>query len=66
MNLFSYISLRFALCWEEKIKTGVPLLPMLIGGQEYIDAQDELSVEQWMKKNFMPEVGLYEWNAVDP
>ena len=43
------------LSWEEKIKTGVPLLPMLIGGQEYIDAQDELSVSEWMKKNGMPE-----------
>ena len=28
---------------------------MLIGGQEYIDAQDELSVSEWMKKNGMPE-----------
>ena len=39
----------------EKVRTGIPLLPMLVGGQEYIDAQDELSVEQWMKKNFMPK-----------
>jgi len=43
------------LSWEEKIKTGVPLLPMLLGGQDYIDAQDELSVSEWMKKNGMPE-----------
>ena len=28
---------------------------MLIGGQKYIDAQDELSVEAWMKKNKMPQ-----------
>ena len=39
----------------EKIQTGVPLVPMLLGGQEYIDAQDELSVQQWMKKNGMPD-----------
>ena len=31
------------LSWTEKIRTGIPLLPMLLGGQEYIDAQDELS-----------------------
>lgn len=43
------------LSWTDKIRTGVPLLPMLLGGQEYIDAQDELSVEEWMKKNFMPK-----------
>ena len=43
------------LTWTEKLRTGIPLVPMLLGGQEYINAQDELSVQQWMKKNFMPE-----------
>ena len=43
------------LTWVEKLRTGAPLVPMLIGGQDYIDAQDELSVEEWMKKNFMPK-----------
>ena len=42
------------LTWVEKLRTGLPLLPMLVSGQKYIDEQDELSVEQWMKKNFMP------------
>jgi 15-cis-phytoene desaturase len=27
------------LTWPEKIQTGVPLLPMLINGQDYVDAQ---------------------------
>ena len=43
------------LTWSEKLRTGAPLVPMLLGGQEYIDAQDELSVQEWMRKNFMPE-----------
>jgi len=43
------------LTWLEKLQTGAPLLPMMINGQEYIDAQDELSVEQWMTKNLMPK-----------
>ncbi|ACO70161.1 phytoene desaturase [Micromonas commoda] len=43
------------LTWTEKLRTGIPLVPMLLGGQEYINAQDELSVQQWMRKNFMPE-----------
>jgi len=43
------------LTWVEKLRTGAPLVPMLVGGQDYIDAQDELSVEEWMKKNFMPK-----------
>ena len=43
------------LTWSEKLRTGAPLVPMLVGGQDYIDAQDELSCEEWMKKNFMPK-----------
>ena len=39
----------------EKLRTGAPLVPMLLGGQDYIDAQDELSVQEWMRRNFMPE-----------
>ena len=43
------------LTWVEKLRTGAPLVPMLVGGQDYINAQDELDVQTWMKKNFMPE-----------
>mmetsp|Transcript_38088 Transcript_38088/g.91129 ORF Transcript_38088/g.91129 Transcript_38088/m.91129 type:complete len:428 (+) Transcript_38088:3-1286(+) len=39
----------------EKIQTAPPLLPMLIEGQSFIDAQDELSVTQFMRKYGMPE-----------
>lgn len=39
----------------EKIQTAPPLLPMLIQGQDFIDAQDELSVTQFMRKYGMPE-----------
>jgi 15-cis-phytoene desaturase len=39
----------------EKIQTAPPLLPMLIQGQPFIDAQDELSVTQFMRKYGMPE-----------
>ncbi len=40
--------------WE-KIQTAPPLLPMLIEGQPFIDAQDELSVTEFMRKYGMPE-----------
>jgi 15-cis-phytoene desaturase len=43
------------LSWTDKLRTGAPLVPMLISGQEYIDAQDEKSVEQWMRENWMPK-----------
>ena len=39
----------------EKIQTAPPLLPMLIEGQAFIDAQDELSVLEFMRKYGMPE-----------
>ena len=39
----------------EKIQTAPPLLPMLIEGQPFIDAQDELSVLEFMRKYGMPE-----------
>merc|ERR1719253_264838 len=39
----------------EKLQTAPPLLPMLIEGQAFIDAQDELSVTQFMRKFGMPE-----------
>jgi len=43
------------LTFEEKIKMVPGLLPMLIEGQSFIDAQDELSVSEFMKKYGMPE-----------
>jgi len=39
----------------EKLQTAPPLLPMLIEGQDFIDAQDELSVLDFMRKYGMPE-----------
>jgi len=39
----------------EKLQTAPPLLPMLVQGQDFIDAQDELSVLDFMRKYGMPE-----------
>merc|ERR1719253_365318 len=39
----------------EKIQTAPPLIPMLIEGQDFIDEQDELSVQDFMRKYGMPE-----------
>mmetsp|Transcript_1730 Transcript_1730/g.2567 ORF Transcript_1730/g.2567 Transcript_1730/m.2567 type:complete len:623 (+) Transcript_1730:120-1988(+) len=43
------------LTFPEKIQTAPPLIPMLIEGQSFIDAQDELSVTEFMRKYGMPE-----------
>ena len=40
---------------QEKLQTAPPLLPMLVQGQDFIDAQDELSVTDFMRKYGMPE-----------
>ena len=39
----------------EKLQTAPPLLPMLLEGQPFIEAQDELSVTDFMRKYGMPE-----------
>jgi 15-cis-phytoene desaturase len=43
------------LTFAEKLQTAPPLIPMLVEGQPFIDAQDELSVTQFMRKYGMPE-----------
>ncbi|KAJ1635523.1 hypothetical protein T492DRAFT_966001 [Pavlovales sp. CCMP2436] len=43
------------LSWYEKIAMLPALLPMLLEGQPFIDAQDELSVTEFMRKYGMPE-----------
>ena len=39
----------------EKIQSAPALIPMLIEGQPFIEAQDELSCTQFMRKYGMPE-----------
>ncbi|KAH9626722.1 hypothetical protein KSS87_010661 [Heliosperma pusillum] len=43
------------LTWPEKVKFAIGLLPAMLGGQPYVEAQDGLSVEEWMKKQGIPE-----------
>lgn len=49
---------------EEKLKMVPGLLPMLIEGQDFIDAQDELSVLQFMEKYGMPKRINEAWCAL--
>ncbi|XP_074303592.1 15-cis-phytoene desaturase, chloroplastic/chromoplastic [Silene latifolia] len=43
------------LTWPEKVKFAIGLLPAMLGGQPYVEAQDGLSVEEWMKQQGIPE-----------
>ncbi|KAJ3673681.1 hypothetical protein LUZ60_005673 [Juncus effusus] len=43
------------LSWPEKVKFAIGLLPAMLGGQPYVEAQDGLSVSEWMKKQGVPD-----------
>nr|AEQ29518.1 phytoene desaturase [Citrus sinensis] len=43
------------LTWPEKVKFAVGLLPAIIGGQAYVEAQDGLTVQEWMRKQGVPD-----------
>ncbi|KAL9408860.1 hypothetical protein AB3S75_047278 [Citrus x aurantiifolia] len=42
------------LTWPEKVKFAIGLLPAIIGGQAYVEAQDGLTVQEWMRKQVKP------------
>lgn len=43
------------LTWPEKVKFAIGLLPAMLGGQPYVEAQDGLSVKEWMEKQVRDE-----------
>nr|AAK51545.1 phytoene desaturase [Citrus x paradisi] len=43
------------LTWPEKVKFAIGLLPAIIGGQAYVEAQDGLTVQEWMRKQGVPD-----------
>jgi 15-cis-phytoene desaturase len=43
------------LSFEEKIKFGLGLAPAILFGQKYVDAQDDVTVSEWMEKQGVPK-----------
>ncbi|KAL5995050.1 securin [Asimina triloba] len=43
------------LTWPEKVQFAIGLLPAMTGGQAYVEAQDGLTVKEWMKKQGVPD-----------
>ncbi|XP_058191973.1 15-cis-phytoene desaturase, chloroplastic/chromoplastic isoform X2 [Rhododendron vialii] len=43
------------LTWPEKVKFAIGLLPAMVGGQAYVEAQDGLTVKDWMRKQGVPD-----------
>ncbi|XP_010937221.1 15-cis-phytoene desaturase, chloroplastic/chromoplastic isoform X1 [Elaeis guineensis] len=43
------------LTWPEKVRFAIGLLPAMVGGQAYVEAQDGLTVAEWMKRQGVPD-----------
>ena len=43
------------LSWPEKIALGIGLVPAYLFGQDYVDAQEGLTVEEWMRERGVPD-----------
>ncbi|KAF8412045.1 hypothetical protein HHK36_004605 [Tetracentron sinense] len=43
------------LTWPEKVQFAIGLLPAMVGGQAYVEAQDGLTVKDWMRKQGVPD-----------
>eukprot|EP01035_Chromulina_nebulosa_P019648 gene19648-25562_t len=54
-GLYAILSNNDMLTFEEKIKFGLGLLPAILFGQKYVDAQDNVTVSQWMKTQGVPD-----------
>lgn len=42
------------LTWEEKIKFGLGLIPAMLQGQNYVEAMDQYSFSEWLKRQNVP------------
>jgi 15-cis-phytoene desaturase len=42
------------LTWPEKIRFGIGLIPAMIKGQKYVEAMDQYTWSEWMKKQNIP------------
>ncbi|MBF2079814.1 MAG: 15-cis-phytoene desaturase [Synechococcales cyanobacterium T60_A2020_003] len=43
------------LTWEEKIKFGLGLIPVMLRGQAYVEEMDQYSWTEWLQKHGIPE-----------
>ncbi|MGJ3246824.1 MAG: 15-cis-phytoene desaturase [Elainellaceae cyanobacterium] len=43
------------LTWEEKIRFGVGLIPVILRGQKYVEEMDRYSWTEWLQKHRIPE-----------
>ncbi|KAL0443496.1 UNVERIFIED_CONTAM: 15-cis-phytoene desaturase, chloroplastic/chromoplastic [Sesamum latifolium] len=54
-GLWAILKNNEMLTWPEKVKFAIGLLPAIIGGQSYVEAQDGITVKDWMRKQGIPD-----------
>lgn len=54
-GIFAILRNNEMLTWPEKVRFALGLLPAIVGGQAYVEAQDGLTVKEWMKRQGVPD-----------
>lgn len=54
-GLWAILKNNEMLTWPEKVKFAIGLLPAIVGGQAYVEAQDGFTVKDWMRKQGIPD-----------
>ncbi|KAL3825045.1 hypothetical protein ACJIZ3_021074 [Penstemon smallii] len=54
-GIFAILRNNEMLTWPEKVKFAIGLLPAILGGQSYVEAQDGITVQDWMRKQGVPD-----------
>ncbi|WOL11561.1 phytoene desaturase [Canna indica] len=54
-GIFAILRNNEMLTWPEKVRFAIGLLPAMLGGQAYVEAQDGLTVKEWMRRQGVPD-----------
>ncbi len=54
-GVFAILKNNDMLTWEEKIRFGLGLLPVMVRGQQYVEEMDKYSWTEWLRKHNIPE-----------
>nr|AGC74040.1 phytoene desaturase [Strelitzia reginae] len=54
-GIFAILRNNEMLTWPEKVRFAIGLLPAILGGQAYVQAQDGLTVTEWMRRQGVPD-----------
>ena len=61
LGIFAILRNNEMLTWPEKVKFANGLLPTILGRKAYVEAQDGLSVQDWMRKQVCKYLSNFLW-----